>query len=398
MANVNIDEIVLGPIDLLVDGERANADNLNRPLIQLRDNQNLQNNMLDQIYGVLGSDDIDLDSLQEIGNSIDSLKDSVASLEEGGLSTSAGEVLELLGGLSVAETLEVTGLSSLNGGLNVVGDSTFDGDISTTGTISSDGNISTGGNIYATNGYFSSNAYIDNDEIATKNWVLSNVSGGAGGATEITKIFNFTGDGSKTDYDVSFVKSSISIYIDGILIEQSDYSLWYDDGEGVVSSGDNGVEVRFEDAPNSNSSITVVAYGGADVYTKTETYTKEEVDDLVDGATAADTYTKSEIDSLADNYYTKTETDEKIEALSRIDKLMEMEDITSMLYEGGNNSDKLSTINFTNSYSQELTYDSNDRITYIDYLESGSKVSYTENTYDANGNLYSVTYNNTPRT
>jgi len=78
MGNVNINKVTLRKIDLYQNGERANADNLNRPIKQLRDNQIDMNEMLNQIYDVLSASDTDLDKLQEI---IDKIHEFQKTLE-----------------------------------------------------------------------------------------------------------------------------------------------------------------------------------------------------------------------------------------------------------------------------------------------------------------------------
>jgi len=79
MANENITPVSLQEIELFQNGERANADNLNRPIKTLRDNQIEQNRMLDEIYDLLGADDVDLDQLQELINKIKEFQDTLAS-------------------------------------------------------------------------------------------------------------------------------------------------------------------------------------------------------------------------------------------------------------------------------------------------------------------------------
>jgi len=94
MANENITKVALTDIELLEDGQRANADNLNRPIIQLSDNQKAQNKMLDEIYEVLGSDSTDLDELQEVIDKLNEFKETLKS-DDGTLDT-IQEIIDLV--------------------------------------------------------------------------------------------------------------------------------------------------------------------------------------------------------------------------------------------------------------------------------------------------------------
>ena len=79
MANENITPVSLQNIELFQNGERANADNLNRPIKQIRDNQIEQNRMLDEIYSLLGASDTNLDELQELIDKIHNFQATLAS-------------------------------------------------------------------------------------------------------------------------------------------------------------------------------------------------------------------------------------------------------------------------------------------------------------------------------
>lgn len=79
MANENITPVSLTNIELFQNGERANATNLNRPVIQIRNNQIEQNRMLNEIYALLGATDINLDQLQELIDKIHEFQATLAS-------------------------------------------------------------------------------------------------------------------------------------------------------------------------------------------------------------------------------------------------------------------------------------------------------------------------------
>lgn len=216
MANINITPITLGGIELIVNGERLNQTNLNRPIIQLRDNQIAQNGMLDEIYAAFGSDDTNLDSMQEVVDEV---------------------------------TANSTLLSTLSGSLSSIGlDSTVAGSLTILDSV------------IVANGIT-----IDGLAVATENYVLLNGGGGGagGGGVEITKVFEFTGNNVQTQFDFPFISTSVAIYVEGIKVPIGDYTLNYD----VDSLG---INVDFDTAPNSGNIVTCIAFGGADVYTKTQ--------------------------------------------------------------------------------------------------------------------------------
>ena len=176
MANENITPVELTEIQLFENGERANADNLNRPVIQLRDNQIEQNRMLDEIYTVLGADDVDLDELQEVINKLKEFQETLASDDED--FDSLQEILNQV--KKHKEELE-------NG---------------------------------------------------------------------LMKTSTETGDGSKTEFDVSFYKDSIIVFIEGIKVSKDKYTLNYD-----ADNANKGISVTFDTAPENDDEIDFVITG-----------------------------------------------------------------------------------------------------------------------------------------
>ncbi len=187
--------------------------------------------------------------------------------------------------------------------------------------------------------------------------LISNSGGGSGSSTEITKLFRYTGNGSTSEYNADFISNSIAIFVNGVMKEPSDYTLWYDDGSGLVQNGTNGVKVEFDEDIVIDSTISIVCYGGANVYTKNE----------VDSAIAAGD-------------------------ILRVDKIIELENISSIRYTGGQNTDLVDLITYSNNYTEIYTYDASDRIIYIDYALSGTVQGSSEKTYDAQGRLSTVTF------
>jgi spore germination protein YaaH len=87
MANENINKVNLTEVELYENGERANAENLNRPISQLINNQIMQNNMLTEIYDIMVSSV--LKNIELTGDGIkntfdiDFYKDSISCFIEG---------------------------------------------------------------------------------------------------------------------------------------------------------------------------------------------------------------------------------------------------------------------------------------------------------------------------
>jgi len=88
MANANLEKVDLIEVVPFQNGERANADNLNRPIIQLRDNITNQKGVLDSVIDMLSSNNTSLDDLQEVADFIESnkeeLRDLTALMNDGG--------------------------------------------------------------------------------------------------------------------------------------------------------------------------------------------------------------------------------------------------------------------------------------------------------------------------
>ncbi len=91
-------------------------------------------------------------------------------------------------------------------------------------------------------------------------------------------------------------------------------------------------------------------------------------------------------------YTDLTEVLEPINILgTRIDKVIQTKNIGSMVYNGGSNNDKLSTIVYSDNYTEDLIYDGNDKLQYIDHKLSGTVEGYTTLTY-SNGSLATYTF------
>lgn len=419
MENININPVLLGEIELYQNGERANSDNLNRPIVQLRDNQTSQNTMLNEIYSVLGGDVSDLDTLQEVidkvtsieavllsdDSSLDTIQElinmlksqglDIQALEDAGTTNSAGETSEFLGSISVAETLTVSGITTLEDDLSVAGIlSAPDGILNLGDGLDVPGNVTIGGVIATPDNKLDILGSLEitdelivggtlksalGEEYATQSWVLINGGGGTaeGGAVEITNNFDFIGDGSTDTFAFSFIKDSVGVFIEGLLQNSDTYTLNYDDDEdgiineigadnavGDTTEGIRGVSITFNTPPTNLYAITLVAYGGADVYTKDQ----------------IDLFVVSELASV-----------------NQLDKKIEREDILSMVYLGGASGDKLSKINYTSSYSQIFSYNNIDKMQYIDHQINNINEAYSTMIYGSTDRLESVTFTNSAR-
>lgn len=225
--NTNIIERPLGTIELLVDGERASASVFNRPLIDLRDNQNLQQSTINEIAGVLANTNIDFDTLSEVSDQLVAFNDAFG----------AGGTATFLGGVDVGGDLNVQGsISGWNG-----------------------------------------------KQIATEEFVLLNSS--TTGNVSLTDETHLYGNGVTTTFGVSFNGSSIGVYVEGIKIDPYFIKLHW---EEVAPPYETGTMVEFINGyiPADGDAISLVSYGGADVYNKTQT----------------DIRIAQEIDLIADNY------------------------------------------------------------------------------------------------
>lgn len=104
---------------------------------------------------------------------------------------------------------------------------------------------------------------------ATKAYVDALASSG-GGNVAITQGFTFAGDGSTTTFDCgsadSYILGALDVYHNGLQLDGSDYT-----------AADGQTFTLTSLTPASGDIIKLVAYGGADVYNKTQT------DTLLDG-------------------------------------------------------------------------------------------------------------------
>jgi len=80
MANENLEKKSLRSISLFTNGDRLNQENLNRPIIALRDNAIEQKTALDKVIDLLDSGDTSLDDLSEVATFIQSNKEELRDI------------------------------------------------------------------------------------------------------------------------------------------------------------------------------------------------------------------------------------------------------------------------------------------------------------------------------
>jgi len=107
---------------------------------------------------------------------------------------------------------------------------------------------------------------IKGKRVATENYVneLIAAAGTGDNNVDITRTYNFTGDGETTTFKFPFIGESVSVFIEGIKVPASDYTL-----NKNAETGD-GESVTLKNAPEKGDKISFIAYGGADVYNKVQ--------------------------------------------------------------------------------------------------------------------------------
>lgn len=72
-----------------------------------------------------------------------------------------------------------------------------------------------------------------------------------------------------------------------------------------------------------------------------------------------------------------------LDTLNRIDKVIQNKNIISITYTGGSNSDKMSAITYSENYAEDIVYNVDDKIEFIDHKLNGTVEGYTTMTYTA---------------
>jgi len=314
VANENITEVTLLEIELYQNGERADSETFNRPIIQLRDNITKHQNMLTQIYNVLGSDNLNLDTMLEIADNITTLNSQVQYLEINGVENVSGSNSLFNGSVEIAENFVVKGTSVLEGettitdNLNVDGTGTFNSDvginqslevgttllvndtltvtndiyvegelkssnniISVSSNIASTKDITTTGKIRSLDGEFDNTIIVGGETVATQNWsdiqYYSKATTYTKGEVDlivknsvVVNTYRYIGNGATTTYNFQFKNEGLSVFVNGIMADREEYILYYNDGDGESTTGEQGVKVVFESAPETNKKITFVVY------------------------------------------------------------------------------------------------------------------------------------------
>jgi len=101
MANANLSKVDLKDIDLYEKGEKATANNLNKPILQLKDNIVNQKSVLDSVIDMLSSSNTSLDDLQEVVNFIENIKKELNDL--------TGSTASFNGDVKVKKDIDISG-------------------------------------------------------------------------------------------------------------------------------------------------------------------------------------------------------------------------------------------------------------------------------------------------
>jgi len=246
MANINLTKTDLIPITFYVNGIRASAENLNVPLDELDKNIIEQKKNLDKVIDLLGSDDIKVDTLQEAITYIKDNEKRVVNLEK---FKSDYDINNLSGNTQ-----------TINGNLVVNENQTINGNLEVLNSVSSGGN-----------------------KLATENFVLQNAVAGESNV-ELTKIYEETITeitNGKTEFIYNFPGNSVDVYVGGLKLSKTDYSIIQKDIINLYS------KIVLNKGGKIGEIISIVCYGGSDVYSVSQTDGK-----FLSISDAQNTYTK----------------------------------------------------------------------------------------------------------
>ena len=108
-------------------------------------------------------------------------------------------------------------------------------------------NYSDNRNVYGTSITFDT---APDDNVLVKLVPIDVIKMWAGGTT--TPI-DYIGDDNKDTFEVEFYKSSITVYMDGLLLSSDEYTLNYKDDDGI-----HGISITFSDTPVKNAWIKII--------------------------------------------------------------------------------------------------------------------------------------------
>ena len=101
------------------------------------------------------------------------------------------------------------------------------------------------------------------DKIATEKYVQGTINK-VENNVNITHSYSFIGDGSKKTFSFSFIPEAVHIFVEGILVKEDSYT------KNINKSTGLGTSITLENTPSKEDEIICIAYGGADVYSKTQ--------------------------------------------------------------------------------------------------------------------------------
>jgi len=113
---------------------------------------------------------------------------------------------------------------------------------------------------------FAGTVKIKGKEIATENYVNEIIAAAGTGDNNVdmTNTFSFVGDGTEKTFAFPFIGNSVAVFIEGIKVPTSDYTL---NKNADTSAGES---ITLNDAPLDGDIISCLAFGGANVYNKSQ--------------------------------------------------------------------------------------------------------------------------------
>ena len=108
------------------------------------------------------------------------------------------------------------------------------------------------------------------EKLASENFVLANAGGGDGtGNVDMTLTYRYEATDGQTEFEFAFVGTSVGVFVSGVKMDTTDYSITvaeYDD-EGNVTTPS---KITLNEGLEEGEIFHGVAYGGADVYSRTQ--------------------------------------------------------------------------------------------------------------------------------
>jgi len=105
------------------------------------------------------------------------------------------------------------------------------------------------------------------DKIATEKYVQGTINK-VENNVNLTHSYSFIGDGNKKTFSFSYIPEAVHIFVEGVLVKEDSYT------KNISKTTGLGTSITLENAPTKEDEIVCIAYGGADVYSKTQANNK----------------------------------------------------------------------------------------------------------------------------